>query len=297
MTPRRGVFWPLLLIVIGLVFLLANLGYIAPVSALALFSLWPIILILVGIDIAFARRWPLGVLALDVLIIAFGVALVASQPTLATPFGPVVFFSRSDRPVASTVSVPRGDAKSMTLHLNGGAGTFRIAGGGNDLLKATSDQENLSLRSSGGPDRLDVRIDQNDRGVRFGGGGPTHIDISIPSEVATSFDMNAGAGEFVVDFTDVKLTDARMSVGAASLRIVLPKTATGDVGITVNAGASSVVVEVPEGVEARITTSGAIISLKSENSRVANSETSGYSSAKDRVTVRITAGASSVVIR
>jgi len=296
MIGRRGVFWPLLLIVIGLVFLLANFGLIAPLSALALLSLWPLVLILAGIDIAFGQRWPLGVLALDVLIIAFGVALVASQPTIMTPLGPVAFFERSAGPGVSSVLAPHGDATALTLHLNGGAGTFNVSGGGSDLVSATSDQQNLVLRTSGRSDRPDVRIDQSDQGPRFGGGVPTHVDVKIASDLPTSFDMNAGAGEFVVDLRDVKLTDARINVGAASLRIVLPKP-TGDVSIVVSAGASNLVIEVPEGVEARVNASGALVSLHSDNPRISGSETSGYSSAKDRVTVRISAGASSVAIR
>jgi len=295
MTVRRGTFWPLVLIVIGLVFLLANFGIIGRFSALALFSLWPLLLVLAGIDIAFGRRWPLGVLALDVLIIAFGIALVAAQPSLATPFGPVVWFSRSNAPGTSAVSQPHGDAKSMTLHLNGGAGSYTVVGGDAGLVSAKSDQDNLVLRSSGSAERPDVRVDQSDRGVYFGG-VPTHIDVTIASDVATSLDMNAGAGEFVVDLRDVKLTDARINVGAASLRIVLPKPS-GEVSIIVSAGASSVIVEIPDGVEARVATSGALMSMHSENARVAGSETAGYGSTKERVTVRITAGASSVVIR
>jgi hypothetical protein len=296
MTVRRGMFWPLVLIVIGLVFLLVNIGAVGPVSALALLSLWPLLLILAGVDIAFGRRWPLGVLAFDVVVIALGIALVAGRPSIATPFGPVAWFSRSDGGGTSSVSQPRGDAKSMTLRLNGGAGSYTVVGGGSDLVSAKSDQDNLVLRSSGGTDRPDVRIDQSDRGAHFGGGAPTHVDVTIASDVPTSLNLNAGAGDFVVDLRDVKLTDAHMNVGAASLRIVLPRP-TADVTITVSAGASNVIVEIPEDVEARVTTSGALMSTHSENPRVADSETFGYGSAKERVTVRINAGASSVLIR
>ena len=59
MTARRGAFWPLLLIAIGLIFLLSNYGLIAGVSWLAVLNLWPLLLVLIGLDIAFARRWPL----------------------------------------------------------------------------------------------------------------------------------------------------------------------------------------------------------------------------------------------
>jgi hypothetical protein len=292
---RRGLIWPLLLIVFGSVFLLANFGLIAPFSALAIFNLWPLILILVGVDIAIGRRWPLAALAVDVLVLAAGLALVASQP--AYPAWLVIGDSGSARGTGqSQVSVPRGSAQTLSLHLNGGAGAFTVSGGSSQLVEATSDRDDLQLRTSG-TERLDVRVDQSsNRGIHVGGTAPARVDVKVASDVTTSFDMNAGAGEFVVDLRDVKLADARINVGAASLRIVLPK-ATGEVAITVSAGASSVVIEVPEGVDARINTSGALLSVRSENPRVAGNETSGYSGAKDRVTVRVTAGASSVVIR
>lgn len=292
MTPRRGLFWPALLIAIGLVFLLANFGYIAPLSVIALIGLWPLLLILIGIDIAFARRWPYAALAAEVLLIAGGLVLVATQPT----YPQWISFGRAGSGTGeSRVSAPRGAAQSLSFHLNGGAGTFTLHGGATELVEATSDQNSLTIRTSGS-DRVDVRVDQADHGVRFGPTAPMNVDARFASDIPTSLDINAGAGEFVVDLRDTKVSDARVNVGAASLRVVLPRTA-GDVPITISAGASSVVIEIPDGVEARVTTSGALMSIRSENPRVASTETSGYASAKDRVSVRVTAGASSVVIR
>lgn len=293
MTARRGLFWPVLLIAIGLVFLLANFGYIRPISAIALISLWPVILILIGIDIAVGRRWPLAALGMDIAIVAAALALAATQTTYPQWF---VFGGSGPAGAGQNhVSAPRASARSLNFHLNGGAGTFTVGGGASDLVEVTSDQDNLNLRTSG-TDRVDVRVDQSDRGIRFGPNAPTRVDVRLASDIPTSVDVNAGAGEFTVDLSDVRVTDARVNVGAASLRVVLPK-ATGDVSITLSAGASSVVIEVPDGVEARITTSGALLSVRSENPRIAGSETSGYASANDRVSVRVTAGASSVVIR
>ena len=83
MRPRRGVFWPLLLIALGLIFLLQNFGFIAGVSWLAIASLWPLLLVLIGLDIAFAHRWPVPTLVAEVLVIAAGLALVAYSPNLA----------------------------------------------------------------------------------------------------------------------------------------------------------------------------------------------------------------------
>ena len=97
---RRGVFWPLLLIALGLLFLLQTMGFISGVSWLAIASLWPILLILIGLDIAFAGRWPLATLAAEVVVIAAGLALVAYAPNL----GPGVFVFGGNGPGESDVT-------------------------------------------------------------------------------------------------------------------------------------------------------------------------------------------------
>ena len=298
MTMRRGLFWPLVLIVIGLVFLLANFGLIPPLSGLALIDLWPLILILIGIDIAIGRRWPVAALVADVAVIGLGLVLVAANPSVLA--GPIVITERdeSGAPRVSTVTVPREDAKSLSLRLSGGAGRFTIAGGSSsDLVHASSTRDDLRIRSSiRVGDRQDVRLDQfGSNGFRFGPSTPANVDIVIANDVPTALQMDAGAGEFVIDLSDTKLTSARINVGAASLRVVLPKP-TGDVSVDITAGASSVVIDVPDGVEARVTTTGALMSSRT-SSRFSGSDTAGYATAKDRVTVRVTAGVSSVLVR
>jgi len=87
MNVRRGLFWPLVLITIGLVFLLVNYGLIPGVTAVSLLSLWPLLLILAGVDIAIGRRWPLAALGIDVAVIALGLVLLSTQPAiLGGPF-------------------------------------------------------------------------------------------------------------------------------------------------------------------------------------------------------------------
>lgn len=293
MTTRRGVFWPLLLIVIGLVFLLANFGYIAPVSIVALASLWPLILVLIGIDIAFGRRWPMAALAADVVILAAGLAFVAAYPSGAG--GPPFFTSG---PGDSSVSAPRESAKTMQLRIAGGAGTYNVSGATqSELLKADSTRSDLRLRTSTRADSADVRLDQgNFEGLRVGPTFPGTVNATIAADVPTSLTIDVGAGEFLIDLSNVKVTDARISAGAASLTLTLPSP-TGDVAMTVSAGASNIVIVVPATVEARITTTGGLTSTHVQNARFTSGETSGYAGAKDRVTIRVSAGASSVTVR
>jgi hypothetical protein len=298
-SEGRGLFWPLLLITIGVVFLLVNFGFIPGVTVLAFLSLWPLLLIVAGIELAIGRRYPLAALGIDVAVIAVGLALLASQPTLfSTPFFRIGGGNGGER----DVSVERRTASALSLDINGGAGRFRISGGSSVLVEAHSPNPDLRLRRADfdrGGQQADVRIDQS--GTRqVGGTTPDFVETKIASDVPTELEVNGGAGEFIIDLSDVMISSAELNVGAASLTLTLPKPAAA-VSIEVNAGASNIVIEVPDGVEARVTTSGAFLSLRSSSTRVVagdnTAETSGYGSATARVTVRVTAGASSITIR
>jgi hypothetical protein len=306
MRARQGVFWPLLLIALGIVFLLSNFGVITGISWLAVASLWPLLLVLIGLDIAFARRWPLPALAAEVLVIAAGLALLAYSPNLS----PGVFvFSDSDGPGVADVTVPIGSATELTLSLNAGATrSYHVTGGATALVEAHSANPDLRVRVSG-TSRANVRLDQVSSGFLH----PTSsgdVQIRVPSDLPTSIAINVGAGEFDIDLSDVRLTDGRVNIGASSMRFVLPKPTSGNVDVRMNGGASTITIVVPDGVEARIATTGGFLSLRSDNTRLGTGgatggciacgstiETSGYSTATNRVTVTVSAGASSIVVR
>jgi hypothetical protein len=309
-TPR-GLFWPLLLITIGLVFLLVNFGYVPGVTAVQLLSLWPLLLILAGVDLAIGRRWPLAALGIDVAVIALGLALLVTQPTaFSTPF----FFDHdvNGAPGQRDLTVERRSVNSLSLEINGGAGRFGVTGGSTMLVETHSPNEDLRLRRADydkNGEHADVRIEHI--GSRRVGGVTANVETRIASNVPTDLEINGGAGEFIIDLSDVTISNAEINVGAATLTLTLPRPSlttaapgakpVGDIKIELNAGASSIVIEVPDGVEARITTTGALLTLRSSNARVSASgsvaETSGYASAQQRVTVRVTAGASSVTVR
>jgi hypothetical protein len=290
-------FWPLVLIGVGLVALLANYGLLQPVSVLSILALWPVLLILLGIDIAFARRWPLPTLAAEVVIIGAALFLAATQPA-ALSFTSFTFNSSSDcsNPTAST-AIPRGALQSLTLRIDGGAARYRLMGGAAGAVEVTSDAGDICLRDRTAGSRGDVRISQ--RGAHFG--GTTEIVVKVAGDLPLSLQVNAGAGELVLDLRDVKTTDVRLSVGASSTTLVLPRASAGEIQIRVDGGASSIVIEVPSDVEARVSVSGGLVTSNTTNPRMTKSgntiETTGYAAAKDRVTVTVNGGAMSVAVR
>ena len=299
---RRGYLFPLILIAIGVLFLLGNLGYLPPITWQALLSLWPVLLIVFGVEMLVGRRRPLLALALEAAVVAAAVALVAAQP-----FG----FFGSPVTVATSFSIPRGGSRALSLNVQGGAGTYTISGGAADLVDASSSGGAISVHDERHGGTADVSVQPtNFGGNAFGVPGtvPSSVDVRVASDVPTSLRVSGGAGEFTVDLGRFEVRTVRIDTGASRLDLTLP-TPSGDVPIRIGAGAASLTIVVPDGVEAAITTQGGLVSTTILNPRfgsgtsssVARSattlQTSGYASAKDRVTVTLSAGASSVTIR
>jgi len=294
---RRGVFWPLVLIAVGLIFLLGNYGLIQPVSFISLLALWPVLLILLGIDVAFARRWPVETLAAEVIIIGLALLLAATQPNALSLTAFNFGGPNGCADPRAAVSVPRRSLQSYALTLSGGAARYRLIGGATDAVEASagSDELCLSVRDSGGT-RADVRLSQG--GGRIG--GPNDIAVRLATDLPVSLQVNGGAGDFDIDLHDVKVTDLRLNIGASNTTLVLPHPS-GDVAVRIDGGASNLVLEIPADVEARISVTGGLVSSNTTNPRATKSgnliETPSYATAKDRVTVSVNGGATSVSVR
>jgi hypothetical protein len=295
---RRGFQFPLLLIVVGGLFFAANFGYLPPISARALLALWPLLLVIWGIEIIVGRQQPYLALVIELLIIVAGIAAVVSQPALLTP-------SRG----TSATSIERAGARALSLRIDGGGGSYSLAGGASALVDAHAEGE-MEVTTRRTNDSADVRIKPADQLVILGGIAASSVDVRIASDVPASLRLNFGAGDLVVDLRDILVRDARVDTGASKLIMTLP-IPTGDVPVRIGVGAASVEIVVPDGVEAQISVTGGLVSTNTLNPRIVAAPdggpaprgrpsligTSGYASAKDRVTVTIEAGASSITIR
>jgi hypothetical protein len=131
----------------------------------------------------------------------------------------------------------------------------------------------------------------------------------VASDVpVTTLRVEAGGADVTLDLRDIQVRDARIQTGASRVELTLPKPS-GDVPIRLEAGAATVTIVVPDDVEASVTTTGGLITTNFDNPRFSGGTqpsllrvggtraTAGYAEAKDRVTITIQAGASSITVR
>jgi hypothetical protein len=199
-------------------------------------------------------------------------------------FGAFIPRSRAD----SSTTIPRDGTTMLDLDLGVGAGTFRVGGGATELVEVHSQEDDISSSVERLGTRTRARIRQRTDWFPFGRTSPYSWDVRVAEDVPTAFVLSAGAGDFTIDLSSLRIVDAKISAGAAQLRLTLPHPS-GEVRMTVSMGAASLRVQVPPSVEARFATSG-LMSINGRN------ETPGYATARDRVFVTVTGGAASLTI-
>jgi len=210
---RGNLFWGVILIMLGVLFLLQTLGIINDVLG----WFWPSVLILLGVWVLAGRFLP---------------NMTAS---------------------GETFSIDLQGATRVDLEVDLGAGSLILAGGaptGVALVgaKGTTLDVNSGLSTSSS---LGIKISAGPSFLPFLGpdGGEWHFSLS--PEVPLGIKVDAGASNLDFDLTDLKVTYLGVDTGASSLKVKLPAQS-GQTLLDVESGAARIEIFVPEGVGARI---------------------------------------------
>ena len=289
-SPRRtpSIAFPLVLIALGIAVLLANAGYLTGVSWRQVAQLWPLLLVLFGVDLLLRPRSMLAAVIVEVALIGAAFVYLAATPI---PSGANAI---NTGPFTSQESVLRVGASSLSLTLGYGAGDLTVKAGPTaavmpELVMVKSTHEDIDLQWNVGSSGSAI-VNAKGVGPDFVIGGATRAwDVTVPSDMPVALTLNLGAGDFDIDLSSVLLTEATVNNGASNLEIALPR-ANGNVPVTISTGASSVDLRVPAGVEYRVRVTGGLNTISGPQ------ESSGYSTAVNRLTIAISSGVSSITI-
>ena len=260
----------LLLIGVGILYFLSNTGIVQ----FSWNALWPLILVAVGVVVLLQAIRP-GPAKAD------GASAPFATPS-AAPGAPSVPGTGG-----SSARIPREGTQQLEVELGVGAGTFRVEGGATELVEVRSIRNDIVSQVDRDGQRTRVRLRQDANWLPWMFRGGTDWDVRLPEDIPIALSANAGAGNLQFDLSRLRVVEARASIGAAQARVVLPRP-TGEVEVKIQAGASSVTIEIPPGVEARVRGTGGLLSVEGR------AETPGYATSRDRVSVTVSGGASSV---
>lgn len=266
MKRQNHLWWGIVLVCIGALLLLDNLGLLRPLNISA------------------------GQLILSVGLIAVGARIL---------------WASTHRPdfETETLSIPLEGDEQAHLRMDFGAGALRLAGGApaDTLLNGTFEGGvGHDVARAGGETR--VRLSAPSITTMPWDWGPTYRrtwTVALNGTIPLSITLKAGASDTTLDLTNLRVTRLKLDVGASATHVKLPASA-GYTEVRGSSGAASLDIKVPEGIAAHIRTSGALASISVNTARFPRSE-SGYRSpdyetASNKVDIKLDVGVGSITI-
>ncbi len=227
--PYRSFFWPILILGIGVVWLLANLGYIAPISWMALLRLWPVLLIVAGLDLLFGRISPIIGGLIGLLAVAFIAYVLLAAPALGLSNAPA-FNSGSTQLVTDHFVEPIGNASSASVYLDLGSvssSVFALDSTSSDLFDATIDHYGQVRFSATGDTNKTLRLTREASTFSFFdpfGPQPRSWSIGLSQKVPLDMMVDSGSGSVRLDLAQLQLTRLNVDSGSGSLNLSLADT-------------------------------------------------------------------------
>ncbi len=301
MYRNRGLLFPLVLIAIGVIVLLANTGVLSPGALQRLGDLWPLLLVIAGLQLILNHTLPrqqatmVGLGATAVIVIA-AVAYAALAP--AASFGTQQFDSTERL----------GGLSAANLDVNYSAATIEVQAGGlgDSLYQAHVDYpggENpptISLDHVTGT--LAIHDSSNFSPFHLFGGTRRHVLVTLTDRIPWAIQIGGGAANLRLDLRHLQLSKLDISGGADQVdgQLASPK---GAVVLAVSGGASNVTLQAPAHSEWRVMVSGGVSAVTINGSSHGSlggdfqQQSPGYTSATNRFDIEISGGASHIDFR
>jgi hypothetical protein len=295
MNRYRFLTLPILLIGLGLIALLVNLGALNWGQVVRVFDLWPLLLILIGVELILRRAAAPAVAtglgaAVAILAVVAAIAYVSAGPVL--PSGEH----------SGSVSALLAGAESGQIALAGGGVRFsaHLADTGGDLYQASFRNPNgddPAFTRSGG----NVTIRYGDGRGLFGSLGQRSLDLTLNSGLAWTLKLDGGGYTADIDLHQGRVQGLSLNGGGISLNAHLPPPQ-GTVRIAISGGGINADLHRPPGVAARVTASGGGSAIDADGDHqsalagVTTWTSSDFAGAGDRYDVTVSGGGTHVSI-
>jgi hypothetical protein len=250
----RSVFWPLLLILVGAALLAQQMGLVQW-HWTDLLRLWPVLLILIGLDILIGHSSVEGL-----IVLLIGLAALLAIVVLFGAIGPL-----GRRAEVHDLSFPVAGVETAAIRIDAGLGRVHI-----EALDDTDDllQAQIALDRRRGEIVFEHTLTNGEADIRLGSARGSWVPFSGPwedgwqvalaPEIPLRLTFNGGVNAAELQLGELALDELNASMGVGSARIVLPARP-GEARI--QGGVGSIVVEIPEGMPARVLATGGLGSV------------------------------------
>ncbi len=298
---RGGFVGPTILIGLGILLLLSNLGMLQWSIWDAAWKLWPILLIAAGLDVLIGRRSAIGscLSTLIVLALIAGAIAVFAMPGWFGVGGPGPDIT------GQGVSQPLEGARYGDVTIRPAAASLRVAGGAAEgkLLEGTVSLpagEAAAGSSRMANDVLYYSLASRDVRPYVGRpGGDRTWDLRLTDQAQLALRVGMGAGQVTADLRGLKLTSVVVEMGAGQAIITVP--AGGRLDMRVNVAVGEAVIRVPRGSAVRVNAKMALGTSRLPNGTshfgASSYSSPGFESTSDRIDVDVSCAIGSIVVQ
>lgn len=256
---RPGLFWPLILIGLGALLLLQNLGYLPAGLWPALVQLWPVVFILLGLDMLIGRRSSAGVAT----VIVLGALIVTGALTWSA-------IRASQLPAAApqTLAQAPQSATALDVELRFDAGELSVSALGPSanvlegaVTNGPGESADLTYRvDGGGVGRLVV--DQRGEALLLpflaARDATAQWDLRLTPGLPLALAVTTGAGRTTLDLSGLDLTALTLNAGVGETNVSFPS---GALAAVLNTGVGNTTLTLPAGAAARLTVRSGLTNL------------------------------------
>lgn len=305
MKPKY-IFWGLFFVTLGSLILISNFS-IVNLNLTKLWKLWPLALILWGISFIVNKDF-IKVIFAGVIAIVLGLTIFGAGQSFLNLFDrdfDIEFANGDDYSYADTtryVEPYDNKIKNADLKIDARVGQFKILEPTSELVSVLTRglKDNYIFQRTDSDHRASIDLKTKKTKIRLKKGTlKNRIEMGLSSQPIWNMNFDLGAAEINFDLSQYKVSTAKLDIGAASLDLKLgdkyPETI-----IDIDAGASSIDIMIPDSSGCEIRSDVALSSKHFEGFEKVNSDlyrTENFTSAKNKIFIRIDAGVSSIDVR
>ncbi len=260
-------FWGIVVLIVGTLLLLNNLGVFDPLEINIGELIWPLLLIVLGAWILWTS--------------------VIAPPTYET----------------EVLNIPiEAGVEMAEVHLHQGAGVFRVQGGTEtDALLEGAFSGGMAHRIRREGRGVVVRLSTPPETIwmPWAPNVSREWDIRLSDQIPLALRMKTGASDAHFDLTELQVTELSLETGASSTEVRLPAH-TALTRVHIAGGVASVRIHVPDGVAARIHSDSGLVDFHVDQSRFPRTgayyQSPDYDEAEHKIDLHIEMGVGAVKI-
>ncbi|MFH0990182.1 MAG: DUF5668 domain-containing protein [bacterium] len=291
-------FWGVLFVAIGVLFLLDNLDILYFDWAVIL-KLWPLLLVLWGAMLIIGKEKPKWYVV--VLVIFFALfALAGTVLYEITNFRED--FASHDATTQTFTSQFGSDIDHGKFSLRSGAGKFILEDTTDQMINAVTEtsfgEYRFDEERDGRSVNLDLSLEGRERGWVFRKWS-NRVNVKLNPSPVWAFDLEVGASSINFDLRPFEVEDIKIDCGASSLNLQLGDRAK-QTNVQIHGGASSLDITVPRSVGCEVRANTALTSKRLQDFEKIHGnlfQTENFEDAKKKIYIEIETGVSKIRIR